>query len=578
MADLNDEELRRIELMHEMLTSEESDNKNGEVIIPTEEIIHQRLLNYKKMKNKMAYELVDSLEEQLEKALELNERINDELKKFEIGNHFVITDSNALGIILNSEYTRYSYVISAIDDKQITFFNPSLGQYKVTKEKIIDKKECFIPYISNCSHIVYNRGSDEYCLSYLYISGKFTIVNFHKINKTRKTYSLYPCPERYLSFQGCSNISFLTLNEYNEFIKDYTLETPYDQFYKNETFVKNREVFEAILNDLYPDLWFYRESYNTNVQVGVITPEVSLITYYIQFPKIELKNSSGHKHTIYDLMIVFYVKSEFRTSHTKPYGFRTTLSLDEIEVGYIHSHLPASRNNNFVTYVNPNIFCIGDGQPISIPCVKLNRVFDEDAWLSVLMQLPTFLSWESLEGVPHIHMKNIGKKEGNYHDLRFNPNGAYNLNMIDIDTRTKHKLYDVNTLKQFKYVVVKNKITNLDEISVLPESIVEVDKTLNLLTKVYYNDGIFYNKDRGSTSRYNEHTNRTLSSFDSVKADGKAALSPLVDELKKLKNSKHEPAEFYFKITRDGEEKDYAEVPNPFEVVAIQAHINNIIN
>lgn len=585
MTDLNDEELRRIELMHEMLTSEESDNKNGGVINPMEEILTPTPIKQQINENKMAYELVDSLEEKLEKALSLEE----ELKEFQIGNSFVITDNKALKMTSSTEeYCIYCYTVNSINDDVVTFNNPSIGTFKIKKNELIDLKQYFkLIKLENGVHYVLcsQKVTEDTILTRLVRFNtmnpqrRATINAVYNVNHSKKTYHQISLGTSYFSFYNYNEINFISLEEHDNIIEHYALETAYSRFYKNETFVKNREIFEAILNDLYPDLWFYKEYYNENAGINTISPDSRLISYFIQFPKIEISNSSGNKHTIYDLFIVFDIRTDFRTTHTKPYGCRLSMSLDEIEVGYMHSHLPVNRASHFYNYSTPNVFCVGDGQPISIPCAKIAIKFDEDAWLSLLMQLPSFLSWESLEGVPHIHMKNVGKKEGSYRNLGYSPNRNYNLNHTTISQQTKYKLYDKNILKQFKYVVVKDKITNLDKINVLPESIIEADKRLSLLNKVFYNDGVFYYKETGS-NRYAEHVLRCQLNFRdyNTRQNGKVGISQFNNTYQGLKNSKHESTELYFRLLEGGDEKEYDLVPSPIELAAIQAHINNIIN
>jgi hypothetical protein len=127
----------------------------------------------------------------------------------------------------------------------------------------------------------------------------------------------------------------------------------------------------------------------------------------IHFPEIELRNSRNSKHTIRDLWVQFacslqpdnaghgYVMS------MRPRGKRTTASLKELQTGFAHSHLPVQAA--LAEYHN---FCLGQSSFASIvDNLKLNG--SEEDWELMLLSLTNYVSWESLEGGPHINMTSI---------------------------------------------------------------------------------------------------------------------------------------------------------------------------
>lgn len=578
MADLNDEELKRIELMHEMLTSEQSGNENNENISSVmEEILTptpvKEIIKNETKKDEMAYELVDSFEEKLEKVLNRDNIINE---KFKLNDFFII--SVYQNILPNTEYTKYVYKIQSIDSDNIYFFHNDTGLVKIPKDKIFQNLNSFICIDPSDLkfHISCKKGDTEFLFLCNINGGKLLISRNYDVIHDKKTIrkSITHTYGNYLRLSSFDSIKLISKEEYNNIVNEYVLETKYNSFYKSSTFLKNREIFEAMLNDLYPDLWYYKEHYNERSDESSYNETFSLITYMIRFPKIKITNSNHLEHTIEDLLIIFDIGYNFKCMHTKPKGCRITMTTDEIEAGYMHSHLSQNISSRFYNYASPGIFCIGDGQPISIPCATVYKQFDENAWLSLLMQIPSFLCWESLEGVPHIKMEKIGKKSSNYRQIYYDPNVRYSLS----DYRIIEKI-NVNLLKELKYVVIKDQYTKLDKIAVLPESILEFNKKNKLFKDVYYNNGTYYTKS-STTNNYSEHTRACIDAFYIATKSNtiECKLSSYHENYMNIKNSKHESTELYFNLINKNNETEYDLVPDPTELKGAELFINNIIN
>jgi hypothetical protein len=131
---------------------------------------------------------------------------------------------------------------------------------------------------------------------------------------------------------------------------------------------------------------------------------VHLIT--IRFPEIEISNSRGRKHRIYDLYVRFHVTAKGRLVRVKNhylYGIRTTGTHAEIRYYYGHSHLPRMDWKR----VAMGAFCTGRG-PINECCRSLSQGFDERAFTLFSHSLKSFIRWESLEGKPYRYITDIG--------------------------------------------------------------------------------------------------------------------------------------------------------------------------
>lgn len=125
----------------------------------------------------------------------------------------------------------------------------------------------------------------------------------------------------------------------------------------------------------------------------------------ILFPEIHITNSRNNKHTIYDLVVYFFINYHpTMTGRTKASirfcGTRLTMTREECYSQYGHSHLPGGSIQQI------DNFCLGSSEfgvlisQCSLECTQL-------LWEMMFMSLPSYLSWESLEGGPYRCMKDI---------------------------------------------------------------------------------------------------------------------------------------------------------------------------
>lgn len=133
----------------------------------------------------------------------------------------------------------------------------------------------------------------------------------------------------------------------------------------------------------------------------------------IWFPEIDMKNSNDLEHTVRDIVVEFEIDYLIEDRLPKEprinvsfYGTRLTTTLKEYESRYLHSHLPSS-----IELGNFNRFCLGAsifGTMISSISIDVSA----DVWEHVFLSLHNYLSWESLEGGPHIQIANISYTSG----------------------------------------------------------------------------------------------------------------------------------------------------------------------
>jgi hypothetical protein len=597
MTDLDDDEIQRLSEMHDILSAQsKSDNKEGVVQLDADSSIEEVLTPtpITQKTDKMAYELVDSLEEKLEKVLEVEDEFK---KKFVIGTKFIFRSGK---IKHSDEYTKYVFTISNINSSgSILITNPYTGTVTLPANSTVGNYDEFI-FVDE----IFDKMNDGY---YLYLKYKekgvelvhffvydhshntFGIRNSYKItDKEYEPITIYNATiAKFGIYLSKKDVEILTTKEFNDILGTRTLKSPYNTFYKEPTFLERRTIIENILNDLFPDSWYYSEVYDKNVQSGSINNGNILIYYMIKFPQIDLVNSRGEKHTIYDIHVVFGVTNNFKCTHSRPLGFKTSFIPQELESGYVHSHLSAiGSSSNPLHYGFISTFCLGEGQPISLALAKMcSNSFNENDWLSFFMQIPTYLSWESLEGVPHIKMNSIAKNESQYTQISMDAtlitSGLQTSSYISgVDefypNEIKNEMFNSNFLNQLSYIVVKQ--NNIDYLKVDPRSIIEADeKNTKLIPKLYFNNGIYYIK-RNTSENFGSTVRTAISNFKNTSVV-KFLTTSQNTIFKNVKDSKHNDYKFEMKlIDVKKDEVDYELVPSPLHVKQLEHTINNIIN
>lgn len=173
-------------------------------------------------------------------------------------------------------------------------------------------------------------------------------------------------------------------NQNSRFIVPSELVKSVEQDYANR-------LFAPVLDKHHPGQWQWRHD-----------------RLYIWYPKLTLTNSLNQKHDVYDLVVRLDVSVITGTLISSSiYGTRVNFTPTEKNVGYIHSHL--HRCN--ARYLEFTKFCLGSGPFVHI-LVDLNKdVVTAEEFEVLLIQLRSYLEWESVEGQPYFSIRNLNNSQ-----------------------------------------------------------------------------------------------------------------------------------------------------------------------
>jgi len=146
--------------------------------------------------------------------------------------------------------------------------------------------------------------------------------------------------------------------------------------------------YKPVLDRLFPDRWMVFTAGDHNYIL-------------VHHPSITIVNSHNESHTVTDL-VVMYAMYDYKIVNHHPFGFRLSFNDNEVKVGYVHSHL---RQNQF----GPNTFCTGSGSTFNnqlIGCTS-SRYVTPEQFEMLLLSTNNYLKWESLDGVPYTHIRNL---------------------------------------------------------------------------------------------------------------------------------------------------------------------------
>ena len=163
--------------------------------------------------------------------------------------------------------------------------------------------------------------------------------------------------------------------------------------------------------------------------------------FKVLYPEIEITNTNKEKHTIKNLVVVFSLTwdSSFKKWKIDDMGgLRLTLSYLELNKLYSHSHLSSSSLTSNFKSMTSSQFCLGSstlGMSIAEYNTESNKEQSNLVLEGILYTLDTYVTWESLEGVPHNYIRNLL------------PFGGTPVNDSRLDS---HSLRVVNFLKENK--------------------------------------------------------------------------------------------------------------------------------
>jgi len=296
--------------------------------------------------------------------------------------------------------------------------------------------------------------------------------------------------------------------------------TEYDYKYLIRNYLKktnlNYKEIENIIIEYIKEFKKYLDLYNIPYSVDYLwsnydTETLNTITNIcinIYYPEIIITNGKEQEKLL-DLYFAIVFDSR---GHIILKGTRETYSEKHYMYNYTHSHLPGSTSKNILD----NSFCLGSGVLSSlislinnsINSVKRNQEINlrSDCVKGVIMNIKSYLEWESEAGGPYIRMSGLGIKKINLssyiYEINYTDEILYFINSFNGITKfiakninlsnVKFRLENNNNLRLFKLVVDKNFIT-------------ELEKTLDI-----------YNKTNGSlNSKYiYKFINNELYEFD----------------------------------------------------------------
>ena len=163
-------------------------------------------------------------------------------------------------------------------------------------------------------------------------------------------------------------------------------------------------MFES-LDTVYPDRW---DCYCSG----------TMLFFLIEFPEIEITNRFSHRHTLLDVFVCISFTLDTNQEGDPQFLIynigltRATLTKAEVDICYYHSHVPAHRpSQNDCLHIGS--FCLGSGDFQNSFNNLASPVYHSDNFMLFIMSIENFLSYESIEGGPHIRMSNIGTGNAN---------------------------------------------------------------------------------------------------------------------------------------------------------------------
>jgi len=124
---------------------------------------------------------------------------------------------------------------------------------------------------------------------------------------------------------------------------------------------------------------------------------------FIKFPEVTLTNEESNQHTIKDLFVKIRLACNGKLMDSIE-GTRSHYTFSEFMVSYRHSHLSSSYENRDLRRFTT--FCLGDG-PLIATTNTLKLDSNEVYWELFCSQLDSYVTIESLDGGPYIHMRDI---------------------------------------------------------------------------------------------------------------------------------------------------------------------------
>lgn len=234
-------------------------------------------------------------------------------------------------------------------------------------------------------------------------------------------------------------------------------------YFKPEVYFKDK-IDELLKSDLYINLKLacnevYPDKYELKIENGVDKDDyIDFAEYFlyakkntfnlkltIYFPEVIVTNRDLLQHTIKDLYFIMVFNKQGNNWNLSFKGKRSTYSINEINSNYNHSHLMHLNINNINEWKDEKSWCLGASELVNYKTLYNPT---KDNLQMLLLLLPNYISYESIEGRPYKYIKNIGiSKTG----------------VIFISIKALERLYE-NHKKQLKFKLNSNlEISNFEE-------------------------------------------------------------------------------------------------------------------
>lgn len=135
--------------------------------------------------------------------------------------------------------------------------------------------------------------------------------------------------------------------------------------------------------------------------------EMPLAFIIIKFPEVTVTNEYNRSITIKDLFVRLSIVGNLLQDRINM--IRTTYDIAQWLSGYSHSHLPRISSNSFPHWEYP---CLGSG-PLKSTTETLRHSYDEEFVGLFCLELSKYVTVESLAGIPHIRLENVGANSNN---------------------------------------------------------------------------------------------------------------------------------------------------------------------
>lgn len=281
---------------------------------------------------------------------------------------------------------------------------------------------------------------------------------------------------------------------------------------------KIKEIYDVFI-DFFGEKYIEHQNYNDDNRIVV------------HFPQVTVTNENNQKTIVYDLFALVYI---YNSGHFKRLLFtRSTYTEEQFNANYLHSHVSPPHNKIDLEYGSHA--CTGTG-PINHTIDTIRNSTDPSMWLLFCRELQQYVQVESLAGGPYVRISKIGNAGNLLHPIMdsfintrhldipsiyqkflneiFIPYFLYTTDLNIIFNCGYHTLGYTNRewlelvtdkLKAFINKLIKDDSIAISHICVKKDTsgmyaLVYKESPLQLWTRLYYNNGSYYNDKQQCTA------------------------------------------------------------------------------